>query len=105
MINELHEKVLTIVLNDQTNNFEMLLAESSDIWNHHRNNQTLLTEAYKIQNKLALPVIETMLEKETIPYNLRKSQELVTKKNGTANCGLESFSNRLPQLSTVVLDE
>ena len=49
-------------LNNQTSNFETLLAESSDICSHHKNIQTLMTEAYKIQNNLAPPIIGTMLE-------------------------------------------
>ena len=36
MIKKLHEKTLRIVLNDQTSNFEMLLVESSNIFNHAR---------------------------------------------------------------------
>ena len=46
MIDKLHERVLRIVLNDQTINFETLLAESSDICNHHRNIQKLMTERH-----------------------------------------------------------
>ena len=62
LINKLHEKILRIVLNDQTSNFETLFIESSDICNHHRNIQTLMTEPYTIQNNAAPPVMETMLK-------------------------------------------
>ena len=62
MINKLHEKTLRIVLNDQTSNFETLLIEHCDICNHHRNIQTLMTEAYTIQNNVAHPVMETMFK-------------------------------------------
>ena len=50
MIDKLHERVLRIVLNDQTINFETLLAESR---NHHRNIQKLMTERH-IKNKKSL---------------------------------------------------
>ena len=73
-----------IVLNDQTN-FEMLLLESNDICSHVINIQTLLTDAYKIQNNLAPPIMESTLEKETILYNLRSSQEFVTQTNRPVN--------------------
>ena len=46
MIDKLHERALRIVLNNQTINFETLLAESSDICNHHRNIQKLMTERH-----------------------------------------------------------
>ena len=35
MINKLHKRALRIALNDQIGNFGTLLAESSDICNHH----------------------------------------------------------------------
>ena len=33
-----------------------------------------MTDVYKIQNKLAPLIMETMLERKTIPYNLRNLQ-------------------------------
>ena len=52
-----------MLLDDKTSNFETLFAESRDICNLHKKNQTLKIEAYKIQNNLALPIMETRLEK------------------------------------------
>ena len=63
MIIKLLKRALIIVLNDKTSNFETLFAESRDICNLHKKNQTLKIEAYKIQNNLALPIMETRLEK------------------------------------------
>ena len=68
------KRALRIALNDQTGDFKTLLAESSNIFNHHKNIQTLMTDVYKIQNKLAPLIMETMLERKTIPYNLRNLQ-------------------------------
>ena len=68
------KRALRIALNDQTGHFKTLLAESSNIFNHHKNIQTLMTDVYKIQNKLAPLIMETMLERKTIPYNLRNLQ-------------------------------
>ena len=98
MINKLHGRAIRNVLNDQTRNFETLLAETSNICNHHRNIQTLKIEAYKIQNNLAPPKLETMLERKTIPYNLRDPQEIVTQRKRTVNYGLEPLISRHPQL-------
>ena len=46
----------------------MLLTKSSDILNHHRNIQTLMTEAYKIQNNFAPSIMETLLK--TKPFHI-----------------------------------
>ena len=62
-INNLNERALRILLNDQTSNLETLLLESSDIGNNHRNIQTLMTETYKMPNNISPPIMETMLEK------------------------------------------
>lgn len=62
-INNLNERALRILLNDQTSNLETLLLESSDICNNHRNIQTLMTETYKMPNNISPPIMETMLEK------------------------------------------
>ena len=62
-INNLNERALRILLNDQTSNHETLLLESSDICNNHRNIQTLMTETYKMPNNISPPIMETMLEK------------------------------------------
>ena len=66
MINKLHRRVLRNVLNNQTSNFETLTVESGDICNRHRNIHKLMTEGYKIQNKLAPSIMESMLERRII---------------------------------------
>ena len=72
MINKLHESALRIELNDQTSNFETLLAESRDACNYHGNIQTLMAEAYKIQNNLSAQTMKTMLERKIIPHNFKE---------------------------------
>ena len=52
-----------MLLDDKTSNFETLFAESRDICNHHKNIRTLKIEACKIQNNLALQIMQTRLEK------------------------------------------
>ena len=93
------------MFNDQTSDFETLLAESSKICNHHRNIQTLMTEAYKIQNNLVSPITEAMLEIKAIPYNLRNPQEFVMQRNRTVHYGLKSLSNQVPKFWSLVLGE
>ena len=43
-----------MVLTDQTSNFEMLLAESTDICKHRKNIQTPMAETYKYKTNLLL---------------------------------------------------
>ena len=50
MNNKLHERSLRIILNDYSSNFNILLENNNDISNHHRNNQPLLTEVFKMEN-------------------------------------------------------
>ena len=65
MINTLYERGLPLVLNDQNSNFKTWLAESSDICNHPKNIHILIYDwANKIQNNLAPPIMEIMLEKK-----------------------------------------
>lgn len=78
MVNNLHERAFRVVLNDQTRNFQTLLVKSSDICNYHRNNQTLMTEVFEIQNNLSHPIMEIILERKTNPCNLRNPQKFVT---------------------------
>ena len=85
--------------------FETLLVESNNICNYQRNIQTLMTDAYKIQNSLAPPIMEIMLERKSFPHNLRNSKEFLTQRNRTVNYGLESLSNRLPQVWALFPDE
>ena len=77
------------MININKNNFETFLAENSDICDHHLNIQTLMTEAYRIENNFAPPIMETMLERKAIPHNSRTQQEFVTQRNRTVNYGLE----------------
>ena len=64
-----------------------------------------MMEAYKIQNTLTPPIRETILERKIIPYNLWNPQEFVTQRDITVNYGLQSLSNRLPQLWASSLKE
>ena len=98
MINKLHEKSLRIILNDYSNDFNILLENNNGICNHHRNIQALLIEVFKMKNKLAPPIMESILNKRFNTYNLRNFQEFVTERKRTVWHGLETLSYRNPQL-------
>ena len=61
----INKRALRTALNDQTSDLKTLLAESSNTFTHHKNIQALKADVYKIQNKLATLIMETMLERKT----------------------------------------
>ena len=52
-INKVHERALTVILNDHESDFETLLQNNNYVCNHHRNIQTLLIEIFKIKKGFA----------------------------------------------------
>ena len=105
MINKLHERALRLVLNDHVKDFEALLQKSDDISCHHRNIQMLMTEIYKLLNKLAPPIMDLMLNTRNITYNFRNLQEFLSGRKETVFNGLETLSYRAPQLWTLSPEE
>ena len=97
-INKLHERSIRIILNDYSSDFNMLLENSNDICNHHRNIQALLIEVLKMQNGLAPPIMKSILNKRFNTYNIRNFQTFVTERKRAAWCGLENLGYRYPQL-------
>ena len=97
MINKLHEKSLRIILNDYSSNFNILLENNDDICNHHKNIQAVLTEVFKMKNRLGPPIMKSNLNKTFNTYNLRKFYEFATGKNPVWY-GLETLSYHYPQL-------
>ena len=52
MVNKLRKRSLKIIFNDYSSNFDELLENNNDIFNRHRNIQTLLIEVFKIKMNL-----------------------------------------------------
>ena len=65
----------------------------------------LMTEIYKILNKLAPPIMDLMLNMRNITYNLRNLQEFLSGRKETVFNGLETLSYRAPQLWTLSPEE
>ena len=103
-INKLHERSIRIILNDYSSDFNMLLENSDDISNHHRNIQALLTEVLKMQNGLAPPIMKSILNKRFNAYNIRNFQTFVTERKRTPWCCLENLGYRYPQLWSLLLE-
>ena len=82
----------------------MLLENSNDICNHHRNIQALLIEVLKMQNGLAPPIMKSILNKRFNAYNIRNFQTFVTERKRTPWCCLENLGYRYPQLWSLLLE-
>ena len=54
-INRLHERALRIAYNDYISSFEDLLVKDGSVTIHEKNLRSLVTEMFKIKNKLSPP--------------------------------------------------
>ena len=72
-----------IKLSDHRSDFDTLLQNNDNTCNHHRNNQTLIVEIYKIKNNFNPP-------RRNNTYNLRM--------------GLETLNYRSPELWSILLE-
>ena len=88
-----------MILNDHESDFETLLRNTYDVFNHHRNIPTLLNEIFKIKKGFAPPIIRSILKGRNNTYNVRNIQEFeARKKKNSIYFGLETISYRSPQL-------
>ena len=70
MINKVHERALRVILDGDLSEFESLLQSNKDMWNHHKNIQSLMTEMFKIKNELAPLITNSMFERRNESSNL-----------------------------------
>ena len=71
-INRLHERCMRIIYNDKQSSFKMLLEKDSSVSINDRNIVCLVTEMYKVCNRLSPPPVSNIFrEKYRHPYNLR----------------------------------
>ena len=60
LINKVYERSLRLTYRDETKDSQKILREQIEITIHQRNLQVLMTEAYKIVNDIALPIINSL---------------------------------------------
>ena len=75
MINKLHERALRTVLNHHISDFEALLQKSNDTCSHHRIIRMLMIELYKINNKLAPLIMNSVLNTTNATCNFTNLQK------------------------------
>ena len=92
MINKIHKRVLRLILNYHTSDFDALLQNNNDTLQ----NNNLMVEIYKIKNNLNSPIAGFMFEKINTMYNHKNAQELAARRKGTVKIGLEILNCRYP---------
>ena len=80
IIKRVHGRHLRVTLGDDISDYESLLQNNRDIRSHHKYIQNLMIEMFKIKNKLAPPIKNSMFERRNEPYNLGDFQEFLTEK-------------------------
>ena len=92
IINKVHERALRVILGDDLIVFQSLLQNNKDIYSHHKNFQSLITEIFKIKNEITPPIMDPVIERRNESYNLCNFQEFLTERKRTVHCGLETLS-------------
>ena len=100
MINKVHERALRVILNDRES--ETLLQNNNDVFNHHRNIQTLLIEIFKIKKGFAPPIVGFILKGRKNTYNVRHFHEFETERKRTVYFGLKTINYRSLQLRSLL---
>ena len=83
-INRLHERALRIAYNDYISSFEDLLVKDGSVTIHEKNLRSLVTEMFKIKNKLSPPFICDLVKESNIKYQTR-SHYSITENEGQQN--------------------
>ena len=97
LINEVHERSLRLITNDENNSFEALLENNIDIIVHQRNLQILMTDVYKITKGEAPTIIKNLF---IFWENIHdKNFQIIANENkNTVRYGLGTICNIIPYL-------
>ena len=93
LINKVQERALRITYNDQLTDFKSLLSNHNEITIHQRNEKLaiFMTEIYEIINRVAPPILSSLLEIRESTHNTRYFQVLSSESSKTVNYGLETI--------------
>ena len=104
-INRIHERSLRIVYRDKKSTFEELLEKENSVNIHTRNLQVLVTEMFKIQNKISPEIMNRVFPTAEQNYTLRNNSNFVSRRINTVHYGSESLSHLGPKLWRILPDE
>ena len=85
-INDLHERTLRIVYNDNKSTFENLLELDNLVSVHHRNILLLSIELYKVKHNLSNQVMSELFNLRNINYDFRSQTDFEVGPINTYNC-------------------
>ena len=93
-INNIHERALRIVYQDQKSSFKTLLKPDKSTSIYVKNLQHLATELFKVKHDLSPEIMkEIFVFQENETYNLRSGNHIVRKNIRTIQYRIESDSN------------
>ena len=96
-INNIHERALRLVYNDNISTFSELLTKDGSFCIHHRNIQKLAIEMYKIKNNMSPPLMKDIFIQKENTYNLRNKQPWEIRPVKSVYNGTETLSFRGPK--------
>ena len=102
-VNKIHERALWLVYDDSPYlSFDELLIKNKSVSIHQRNHQFLVTEIFKVKNRLSSRLTEDVFHFVNKPYDLRNNRILIRKRNRTVFCGTESLSYLAPRIWALI---
>ena len=93
-INKIQERALKLIYKEDASSFTDLLKRDSSVTIHERNLQVLATEIYKVENNIGPVMMNAILAKREIPYNLRAARRYKTNNVKSVRYGTETISYR-----------
>ena len=87
LINKVQEKALRIIYNNQLTDFKSLLSNHNEMTIYQRSLQVLMTEIYKIINRIAAPIMSSLFGIRENTHNTRYFQVLSNEITRTVNYG------------------
>ena len=104
-INNIHERALRLVYNDEESSFEELLIKDNSVTIHERNIRLLAIEVFKIRNKISTESMCGLLESRNLTYNLRSQTDFSRDNVNSTSYGIKSMSFLGPKIWNILPHE
>ena len=104
-INNIHERALRLVYNDEESSFEELLIKDNSVTIHQRNIRLLAVEVFKIRNNISTESMCSLLEPRNLTYNLRSQTDFSRENVNNTSYGIKSMSFLGPKIWNILPQE